>query len=124
MLALLSTSIPLAKALVSVLLAIDRTGTLLPDPTAQDLAAASSVHVLAFSSLGKLLVVESEGEFSMKDWEEVHEKAKEICLGKEGGGDGQDVSMHGLENGSLKDMLCGVVQQKAAEEQRWKANLG
>ena len=111
--------------MTAALIAVDsRNNLLLPNPTAKDLRAASSVHVLAFSSFGEILVVESEGEFTMELWEGVHAKAKEICLGKEGGKDGEDVSMDGSGQESLADVLRGAVQEKVEREQRWIATLG
>ena len=110
--------------MTSILIAIDPKGTLLPNPTAKDLTAASSVHVLAFSSAGEILVMESEGKFGVNDWEEVHAKAKEICVGKEQQGDEEDINMHGVEDESLNDILRDAVRQKVEREQRWKSNIG
>ena len=124
MLALLSTSIPLAMTMTATLIAVDRKNNLLPNPTAKDLKASSSVHVLAFSSFGEILVVDSEGEFAMEVWEDVHIKAKEICLGKEKGVDEEDIGMGGAEDESLSDVLRAAVQGKLEREQRWKQNLG
>ena len=91
------------------------------DASAQDLRLASSIHVLAFSSKGDLLVIESEGDFSMDIWEEVHGKAKAICQGREeGGSDSEDTSMDLEESVILEDTLKDAVRSKIQKEMRWK----
>ncbi|KAL9129005.1 MAG: hypothetical protein Q9217_002439 [Psora testacea] len=137
MLALLSTSIPLAMTMTSTLTAIDPQGGLLPNPSARGLSTASSVHVLAFSSLGDLLVVESEGHFSLDTWEKVYTHARRMCLGYEEKEDGgEDVGMEELEEQdeqdeqdeqgvtSLHDALRSAVQTKFEKDLKWKESLG
>ena len=129
MLALLTTSIPLAMTMTSSLVAVNAEGDLSHHPSAKELSAASSVHVLAFSSLGNPLVVESEGDFSMDVWEEVYSEARRICLGpeKEDEDGGEDVQMEGQErqdSASLQDVLRSAVQSMAGRELKWKESLG
>ncbi len=69
--------------LTATLVAVEPKGTITTDPSPQELRSASSIHVFAFSSLGDLLVVESEGDFSMEIWDEVHGRAFMVCHGKD-----------------------------------------
>ncbi|KAG8526820.1 uncharacterized protein KY384_008249 [Bacidia gigantensis] len=105
---------------------------LLPNPTLKNISEASSVHVLAFSSKGDLLLVESEGEFVVDEWERVYEVAREACLGdrrlgKEDGGDERSRDVEMEEDGDKEGLLWKmqrVVGEKVESEQRWKKDLG
>ena len=91
----------------------------------QQIKLASSIHVLAFSSRGDLLVVESEGDFTIDKWEEVHQRAKLICHGDEGDeSESEDVSMDSDDVSKLENVLKEAVETKMAKEQRWKASMG
>ena len=89
----------------------------------QQIKLASSIHVLAFSSRGDLLLVESEGDFTIDKWEEVHQRAKLICHGDEGD-EGEDVSMGSDDVSKLENVLKEAVETKIAKEQRWKESMG
>ena len=120
-LALLSASIPLSMTLTAILISVKENGGVAPSPSAQDLEAATSIHVLAFSSHGDLLVVESEGYFTMDTWEKVYAKARLICHGeKEEDSESEDLSMDTEEVTKLEDILKDAVRQKVAAEYRWK----
>ena len=96
------------------------------DPSPKQLKKASSLHVLAFSSLGELLVVESEGDFSIGIWEQVHAKAEQVCCGEEeeedAAGD-EDVEKASKDGSNKEDMLRSIVQEQVTKEQRWKQSL-
>lgn len=124
-LALLSTSIPLSMTLTATLVAVSSKGTLIHDPSVQQVKLASSVHVLAFSSHGNLLVVESEGDFTIDTWERVHQKVKLICHGEEGDeSESEDESMNSNDTPKLEIVLKDAVERKIAKEQRWKESMG
>ena len=126
-LALLSTSIPLQKTLTATVVAVDSDDEIVVDPSAQRIKLASSIHVLAFSSHGDLLVVESEGHFTIDTWNKVHQKARLICHGEEGDGsesESEDVSMESDDALNLETALKDVVERKVANEQRWKTSMG
>ncbi|KAM3153741.1 hypothetical protein ABEW05_005848 [Botrytis cinerea] len=126
-LTLLSASIPLSMTLTSVLLALKNkeTGTtIIENPTPLDCQDAASVHVLAFTSHGELLVAESEGSFDLDEWEEVYEHGKSLCC-KGHGLAAEDDIMHedGLENEAPSSMMMFVksaVQEKVATDLHWK----
>ena len=123
-LALLSTSIPLSITLTATLVAVNSNNKLVADPSIQQLKLASSIHVLAFSSHGDLLVVESEGNCTIDIWEEVHRKAKLICHGEdENESASEDVSMDSDDVSKLEDGLRDAVERKIAKEQRWKESM-
>ena len=72
-LALLSAAIPMrATATASVVAVVleGKTKKMVADPTPRELEAAQSVHVLAFTSNDELLLAESEGDFTVKEWDE------------------------------------------------------
>jgi len=133
MLALLSTSIPLSRTLTSTFIAVDSSSQLVQDPSIQQLREAESVHVLAFSSHGDLLVVESEGEFDIDIWEAVVHKATQICRGDKNDDDNdnendededENMNIDSEERRTLEDTLRDTIREKVAREQRWKESLG
>ena len=94
------------------------------DPSAKQIGAASSIHVLAFASNGELLVVESEGVFSVDVWEDVVNQASKICQGAEvDGGNSDDAIMDTGRPKSLEDAMRNVVHEKVAKEQKWKESM-
>lgn len=124
-LALLSTSIPLSQTLTSTLIVVDPYGKLVQDPSAKQIHSASSVHVLAFSSHGDLLLVESEGSFGIDAWEEVVEKASYICHGTEAAdSDSHHASVDPTGRLSLESVMKNTMQERTAKEQRWRESLG
>ncbi|MDI1488499.1 MAG: exosome non-catalytic core subunit rrp46 [Ramalina farinacea] len=121
MLALLTTSIPLVMTVTAALICIDEDGAVLSNPDAKALRLAESVHVSAFSSLGKMTLAQSEGKFSINDWEKVHDSARQICLGPDSARDlGDDVSMTSEQEESLQEKLRNAVESRVSKEQAWK----
>ena len=94
------------------------------DPSLKQCQSADSVHVLAFSSKGDLLLVESEGEFNLDVWENVFAEASRMCRGdpSHDGGD-EDVSMDSEDATDAESFLRGVVGAKFARDQRWKESV-
>lgn len=122
--ALLSASIPMSMTLTAALIAAKPNNELICNPALDDLKTASSIHVLAFSSHGDLLVVQSEGDFSIETWEEIYEKASQICQKQEDQDDSsEDVEMNSDDNVTLKDVLRDVVQENVTKERKWKESL-
>ncbi|KAF2736081.1 hypothetical protein EJ04DRAFT_463778 [Polyplosphaeria fusca] len=122
-LALLSTSVPLATIATSVLVAVSpKAPTPLLSPTATELLRVKpirSIHVFAFSGERKLLLNESDGAFSVNEWDEACEMAEEVCC-KEGGvglGEGMDVDGQQI---NMEGWLRDVVRRKVELEQRWR----
>lgn len=108
--------------LTSTLIAIDAFGKLTIDPSMKEIQLAPSIHVLAYSSQGDLLIIESEGSFSTDILEQVIETASLVCRGQISEGS-KNVIVH-MEEGamSLEDSMKMLVWRKIAKEQEWKEN--
>ncbi|OAL05369.1 hypothetical protein IQ06DRAFT_67949 [Phaeosphaeriaceae sp. SRC1lsM3a] len=130
LLALLSASIPLSTTLTSVLIALPSASSPLLAPTAPELLRAKpikSVHVFAFSGDRRLLLNESDGKFSVEEWDEACEMAEEVCCKEEEEGGvslGGEMDVDGGAGvdaqGNFENWLRGVVRRKVEWEQRWK----
>ncbi|KAL4806216.1 hypothetical protein BDV18DRAFT_124485 [Aspergillus unguis] len=119
-LALLSASVPLSVTLSATVLAVNPSGEIISEPSIKQAAAASSLHVLAFTSKGHLLLNESEGKFAFDTWEDVYERALAICHGDSASSDG-DVTMAGnTESQPLEGLLRDSVQDQIHSDYAWK----
>ena len=123
-LTLLSASMPLAMTLTSVLLAMNSDGSsrnIIRNPTLLEFLGANSVHVLAFTSHGQLLVEESEGSFTLEDWNEIYEVAKGLCCD---GLETEDNVMQGdgLERGTggMMMFIKSTLEEKVSVDLHWK----
>lgn len=95
------------------------------DPSAKQIHSASSVHVLAFSSHGDLLLVESEGSFGIDVWEEVVAQARHICHDAEAAdSDSDNASMDSTRPLSLANVMKNTMQERMVKEHRWRESLG
>lgn len=65
--------------LTTTALAVTATGEIVENPSVQVIKDAASLHALAFSSKGHLLMNESSGCFDLDTWEKVHDRAYTIC---------------------------------------------
>jgi exosome complex component RRP46 len=111
--------------LTSVLLAVTSTGksrTLLRSPSPLEFQEADSVHVLAFTSHGNLLVAESEGSFTINDWEELYEVGKRLCCDEVETGDDNTMQDGGLsENGGeMMRFVKSILKEKVQNDLYWK----
>ena len=94
------------------------------EPTFQNIQQAKSVHVLAFSSHGNLLLAESEGDFSIQEWEQVHNIAEMVCRGPiDRDRESEDVEMDSDGSHTVESRMRDVLQRKMVADQRWKENL-
>lgn len=97
----------------STLLAITPSGKIIRDPSTAILKSASSLHVLAFSSKGHLLLNESQGDFDFETWEKVHDEAYDQCHGaratNRGGHDGQ----------TLEHFFRETIEDKIYKDYAW-----
>lgn len=80
-LGLLTTAVPLDTTPIATVVAIARNGSFTLTPSWPQIREAASIHAFAFSTSGKLLMVESEGSFDLSVWETAVEAAKRACLG-------------------------------------------
>jgi exosome complex component RRP46 len=120
-LALLSASMPLSMTLTSALLALTSDGTakrIIRNPTLIQSQVADSLHVLAFTSQGDLLVAESEGSFTIGDWDEIYEAGKAICCHETK--IAEDHEMADEKDGGMQMFVKSILQAKVAADLHWK----
>ncbi|CAK7223257.1 exosome non-catalytic core subunit rrp46 [Sporothrix curviconia] len=135
-LALLSASIPMRTTATAVSLAILPTSAagssatkIVTSFSPRDASLARSTHVLVFSAQGdKLLLAESEGEFTMGEWDEVLAEAKKICC--QSSTDVDDALQDGMaldrnnasgDGPDMRGFLRSTVQGKLEDSLKWKA---
>lgn len=112
--------------LTSVLLAKSSgsSGKIIPDPSILQLQSAKSVHVLAFTSHGELIVTESEGRFSILEWNDIHDVARRLCCGEHTSDEDdsmQDEGSGGHAGGSMMMFVKSVLAEKVGNDLHWKA---
>lgn len=124
-LALLSGAMPLrataTSAFAAVLPADGGKKQVVVDPSPQQVDSSLSTHVLAFTSHDELLLAESEGSFTMQDWEDVYETARSICceLDKKAGVD--MVLDEGQQNGpDMRHFLRSTLEARSAADLHWR----
>ncbi|KAJ0427056.1 hypothetical protein BJY00DRAFT_307037 [Aspergillus carlsbadensis] len=120
-LALLSASVPLSMSLSATVLAVNSSGEIAREPSSTDAAAAASLHVLAFTSKGHLLLNESEGAFDFDTWESVYERALTICHGTSALGPDSDVTMtETMDTQPLEGLIRDAVEDCIHVEYAWR----
>lgn len=121
-LGLLSGAVPLKTIATAAIVAIPEgdEADIIVDPTTEQVDNAKSVHVLGFTSDKELLLAESEGSFSVDEWNKVLDTAERICCNQQG--PGLDTAMRdgGIESQSIKDFIRSTVETKVAADLHWK----
>jgi exosome complex component RRP46 len=108
-------------SLSATILAVDSSGEIIREPSSADAAAAASLHVLAFTSKGHLLLNESEGAFDFDTWERVYERALAICHGTSALGSDGDVAMtETVDSQPLEGLVRDTVEDRIHVEYAWK----
>ncbi|KAI1739369.1 hypothetical protein F4680DRAFT_144944 [Xylaria scruposa] len=91
------------------------------NPTARQIEQSQSFHVLAFTSQDELILAESEGTFTMKEWDDVHSAAHGQCCTSTNIDDTDTLMDEGVPAGTdLKRFIRSTVEQKAASDLYWK----
>jgi exosome complex component RRP46 len=111
--------------LTSVILALTSDGTaktIFQNPTLKELQSADSIHVVAFTSHGDLLVAESEGSFTIQDWDEVYETGKRLCRDEVEKADDDIMQIEGLDEkaGGMKTFVRSILKEKVEADIHWK----
>ncbi|KAI0430249.1 hypothetical protein F5Y09DRAFT_237757 [Xylaria sp. FL1042] len=123
-LSLLSASLPMLATLTSTSLAIileDGHRRIVTNPTARQIEQSQSFHVLAFTSQNELILAESEGTFTMKEWDDVYSAAHAQCCTTTTVDDTDTLMDEGLRAGTdLKRFIRSTVEQKIASDLYWK----
>lgn len=123
LLALLSAAVPLSMTYTATVLAVAPSGDIVRDPSADDANAAASLHVLAISSKGHLLLNESQGRFDFDIWERVHQRALVICRGASVSGSDGDIAMvEDVDGRPLEGFIRETVEHKIYHDYAWKVD--
>ncbi|KAF9869438.1 exosome complex subunit Rrp46 [Colletotrichum karsti] len=77
-LGLLSAAVPMKAIATSTTLAV-RNGNIVVDPLPSEADQATSLHVLSFTSQDDLLLAESQGVFTMGEWDDVVSTGQRVC---------------------------------------------
>lgn len=105
----------------ATVLAVTASGDIIREPSAKDAKAAASLHVLAFSSKGHLLLNESEGAFDFDTWESVYERALAICHGARVSGSDGDVAMvEDVDGRPVESFIRETVEDQIYRDYAWK----
>jgi exosome complex component RRP46 len=121
-LALLSAAIPLASTLTSTALAVaieEKGSHVIRNPTTRDAEIASSLHVFAFTSLGDLVLAESEGNFTLEEWNKLHDMAQQQCQAQPQSAD-VDMDASGHPAANMGDFTRSIVEEQVASDLHWK----
>ena len=91
------------------------------DPSPRQADKSRSVHVLAFTSHGELLLAESEGDFTMNEWDGVYEAAREICCGSAKRNEIDMVVDQDQQTGAdLQQFVRSAAEAKVTADLHWK----
>ncbi|KAI9680313.1 MAG: hypothetical protein M1829_001199 [Trizodia sp. TS-e1964] len=120
MLGLLSAAIPLSTTATATIVAADKSGNLVQDPSPDAIRKAVSVHVMAFNSEEKLILSESKGAFGYGEWSTAFELCKRTCCETS-----KDVDMDTgeVQTYSLQAYLRHELQKQIGRDMQWKEQL-
>lgn len=121
LLALLSAAVPLSMTFSATLLGVTKSGAIVHSPSAVAAKTATSLHVLAFSSKGHLLLNESQGRFDLDTWESVRHQAASICQSMAVSGSDGDIAMgEGADESRLDSFIRETVEDRLHSDYAWK----
>lgn len=123
-LSLLSAALPLSATLTSTSLAVIADGQsnkIVLDPSPREIETSQSFHVLAFNSHDELILVESEGSFTMKEWDDVVAAAQRQCCPLAITSDEDTLMDHGsTADVDLRRFTRSTLEGKIASDLHWK----
>ena len=123
-LALLDAAVPMIGTFIATTMAVTREGSFVQDPGVKDIKRARSLHVLAFSSWGELLLAECEGRFSLNQWNQVNAMGIESCFGHDA--KESDIDMlnqnQGARERKLHEILKGSIERQVTENNKWRGD--
>ncbi|PSR92069.1 ribosomal protein S5 domain 2-type protein [Coniella lustricola] len=126
-LALLSGAVPLRSTATCVVAAVPAEPahdsgkpTVLVDPSPRQVDLSRSVHVLAFTSHNELLLAESEGDFSMDEWDCVFETAHAVCCTQSTQGIDMVLDDDQQQGPDLHRFVRSIAEAKVAADLHWK----
>ena len=105
----------------STVLAVMKSGDLIREPSTQTAKAAASLHALAFSSKGHLLLNESQGKFDFDTWEKVYQRAFNICHGMQNQASDGDIPMvKDVDGQPIEALIRETVEDQVYRDYAWK----
>lgn len=122
-LALLSAAIPLTATLTSAVLAYvgeDKASKPIINPSAREIELSRSLHVFAFTSHDDLILNESEGEFTLKEWDGALSLASRQCCQLPRPEEDVDMTDDALATGDLRDFTRSAMESRIASDLYWK----
>lgn len=91
------------------------------DPSPRQADKSRSVHVLAFTSHDELLLAESEGDFTMDEWDEVYQAARKVCCGSAKGNEIDMVVDEDQQAGpDWRQFVRSAAESKVTADLHWK----
>lgn len=120
LLALLSAAVPLSMTFTATVLAVTASGDIIREPSPKDASTAESLHALAISSKGHLLLNESQGAFDFDTWERVHQRALAICHGAAVRSDGDIAMVEDTDGRPLQEFVRETVEDKIHHDYAWE----
>lgn len=123
-LALLSAAVPMRTTATSAVAAVslsDGKTQITMDPSPREADKSRSVHVLAFTPSGELLLAESEGDFTMTEWDQVYETSRSACCGVADGNGIHAVLDETQQSGpDMRQFVRSAAESKVAADLYWK----
>ncbi|KAK4241805.1 exosome complex component RRP46 [Achaetomium macrosporum] len=124
-LALLSAGVPMKATATATAVALshqDGSKRTIVDPSPREVETAQSVHVLAFTSHDELLLAESEGDFTVKEWDDVYETASKVCCQSALQKEGIAMVLDDEDAGgpAMRHFLRSTMESKVAADLHWK----
>ncbi|KAK4160945.1 exosome complex component RRP46 [Cladorrhinum sp. PSN259] len=124
-LALLSAGVPMKATAAATAVAVvlqDGVKKTVIDPSPREIEIAQSVHVLAFTSHDELLLAESEGDFTVKEWDDVYVAAKKVCCHSVPAKDGMEMALdeETAAGPDMRHFLRSTMESKVAADLHWK----
>ncbi|KAJ5493335.1 hypothetical protein N7539_002081 [Penicillium diatomitis] len=121
LLALLSGAVPMSMTYSTALVAVSKSNVIISNPTLVEAKAASSLHVLAFSSKGHLLLNESQGRFDFDTWKTVQQCAHALCRGVDLPEVDGDIAMEAQgDSGTAEGFVRETVENHLYRDYAWK----
>ena len=91
------------------------------DPSPKDVEGAQSIHALAFTSRDELLLSESEGGFTLQEWDDVYDAAKRICCESGAGNAGINMMLDDdFGRPHMRHLLRSTLEAQVAADLHWK----
>ncbi|KAI1481645.1 hypothetical protein F4774DRAFT_17303 [Daldinia eschscholtzii] len=123
-LSLLSAALPLTATLTSTSLAVVADGQskkVVLNPSPREIETSHSFHVFSFTSHDELILAESEGSFTVKEWDEAFAVAQRQCCPPTNTDDGDTLMDDGsLPGANLKQFIRSTLEGKIASDLHWK----